>query len=220
MQEDPLKALRWEKRLDEATRLLADGKTSEARDLYQALLEERPNAAKALHGLALTHVQDGEMEKGESCLHQALQAENDVPERWNDLGEVLRLQGKVDDAVAAYEQALALKPDFSVAMSNCGVALYALGQLERAAEMFAQAIAIEPDSPFAYNNLGVLYECQGKFEQALQHYEMAVRLKHDFAAALANYDKLIHDRPDLLQASLGRMLNDIQAKRQDRGLDE
>jgi protein O-GlcNAc transferase len=62
-----------------------------------------------------------------------------------NLGNVLKEQGKLDDAVAHYHRALGLKPGFAEAHNNLGNALKKQGKLDEAAAQYERALALKQD---------------------------------------------------------------------------
>ena len=54
-----------------------------------------------------------------------------MPRRTNNLGNALRDQGKLEEAIASYRQALRLKPDYAEAYNNLGIALRIRGSSTR-----------------------------------------------------------------------------------------
>ncbi|MFQ5545679.1 MAG: FkbM family methyltransferase, partial [Acidiferrobacterales bacterium] len=67
------------------------------------------------------------------CYQQALTLKPDFAEAHNNLGNALKEQGKLTEAIAAYRQALALKPDFTDAHSNLLLCLHYGADTEPAA---------------------------------------------------------------------------------------
>ena len=61
------------------------------------------------------------------------------------MGNVLKDQGKLEEAIEAYKKALSLKPDYADAYNNMGNALKDQGKLEEAIEAYKKALSIKPD---------------------------------------------------------------------------
>ena len=61
------------------------------------------------------------------------------------MGNALKDQGKLDEAIEFYNKAISIKPDFAEAYYNMGNALKAQGKLEEAIEAFNKAISLKPD---------------------------------------------------------------------------
>ncbi|NWG32132.1 MAG: tetratricopeptide repeat protein [Rhodocyclaceae bacterium] len=210
MSNDPLKTLRLQKRLDAAAVALVEGRLEEAQAIYGQILAEEPGHAPALHGLGVLHVRAGRPDAGEQCLRQAVEAEPESPRLLNDLGEALRLQGKKAEARAVYDEALRLDPEDAQLHNNLG-ALLLEDDPESARQHFLDAIRLAPEDPHAYNNLGVLLEHQGRHADALACYEAAVTVDPAYQVALENHRALLGKHPELLEASLNRLLAQAEA---------
>ena len=62
------------------------------------------------------------------------------------MGNALKEQGKLEEAIESYNKALSLKPDSAEAYNNMGVTLKEQGKLEEAIEAYNKALAIKPRS--------------------------------------------------------------------------
>ena len=56
----------------------------------------------------------------------------DYADAYNNMGNALKEQGKLEEAIEAYNKALAIKPDYADAYNNMGNALKEQGKLEEA----------------------------------------------------------------------------------------
>ena len=99
------------------------------------------------------------------------------------MGNALKEQGKLEEAIEAYNKALAIKPDYAEAYNNMGDALQEQGKLEEAIEAYNKALAIKPDYADAYYNMGIALKEQGKLEEAIEAYNKALAIMPDYASA-------------------------------------
>lgn len=93
------------------------------------------------------------------------------------LGDLYRVSGQYQEAMARYEQALALNPRWVDALSGKALLLSAIGDTAGAEQQFKLAIELEPGYWQNYMLYGgFLYEA-GKFSLAARHFERAAQLK-------------------------------------------
>jgi Flp pilus assembly protein TadD len=211
MKIDPLEKVRLNKRTEQAHARMMEGDREGAREIFKEILLQNPGYPAALHGVGVLNAEQGEVEEAERWLRQAIDADSDNALPWNDLGEVLRMLGRGDEAIAAYRRALELDPNFLSALNNLAVALAGKGDLDEAKRCLRQAIDCDPMDPHPYNNLGVILEIEGQIEEALHCYEKAVKFKHDFEEAKQNYADLLQRNPDKLLQAMGRLLDDAKS---------
>jgi tetratricopeptide (TPR) repeat protein len=57
------------------------------------------------------------------------------------MGNALKEQGKLEEAIEAYNKALSIKPDYAEAYNNMGNALKEQGKLEEAIEAYNKALS-------------------------------------------------------------------------------
>ncbi len=101
----------------------------------------------------------------------------------NNLGTVLQLQGKLDDAINHYRIALQFDPDDADVHKNLGNALSTQGKTEEAIKHLTESLRIKPDQLNTHPKLGNLLQSKGKLDEAISHYRQALRIKPDFAKA-------------------------------------
>ncbi len=83
---------------------LNQNKLDTAAFMFNGILEERPNYAHALHGIALVNAQRGKFEEAISLHKQAIATLNE-PAFFESLGEVYQAIGNVDEATRSYDRA-------------------------------------------------------------------------------------------------------------------
>ena len=119
------------------------------------------------------------------------------PHAWmayNNLGEVLVTQGKLDQGIEYYKKCLAIKPDHAKAYNNLGSVYAIKGRVDEAITEFERALSINPYYSKAHNNLGSAYIVKGRLDEAISEYKRALAIEPDNAKAhnnlaLAYYSK-------------------------------
>jgi len=102
-----------------------------------------------------------------------------------NLGQALREQGRLDEALASYERALSLAPARSpgytaVINNSIGLVLTREGRTAEARQRFAAAVLSNPAFAEARSNLGNALAAEGHAAEATDHYREAIRLKPDY----------------------------------------
>src|ERR1700719_1951614 len=85
---------------------------------------------------------------------QPVASKPDGADAFVNRGNMLREQGRYDEALASYEQAIALEPHHADAYFNRGTAFRELKRHEEALASFDRVIALRPNYVRAFNNRG------------------------------------------------------------------
>jgi len=133
-------------------------------------------------------------------IQRAIALRPNYAEAHNNLGNALRDNGQLDEAVAACRQAIALRPNYPKAHNNLGNALAEKGQLTEAIAAFRQAIALRPNYPEAYSNLGNALAEKGQLDEAVAAYRQAIALRPNYADAHNNLGNTLRDYGQLDEA--------------------
>jgi FkbM family methyltransferase len=96
---------------------------------------------------------------------------------WNNMGVILRRQGKRKAAVACYRRAVAIKGNDPTHHSNLGNVLRDLGLLEEAERHGARAVALARDNSGAHHNYGLILQDLGRHAEAIAEFDEAIRLE-------------------------------------------
>jgi protein O-mannosyl-transferase len=104
----------------------------------------------------------------------------------NNLGIVLRNEGKIPEAIELYRESLRYDPDFPETHNNLGVALKQEGKLDEAIAEYNIALRLKPDYADARNDLGNALRAQGNLPQAIEQYDLAIQDEPEFAEAYFN----------------------------------
>ena len=104
--------------LRKALHLHQAGDTDRAKSLYNKVLTIVPDDADALHLLGLIEHQDGNLLAARQLIDRAILHEPAHPFFYNNLGNVLKDLGLLEDALRSYRQAIVLKADYREAYHN------------------------------------------------------------------------------------------------------
>jgi len=98
-------------------------------------------------------------------------------------GQILKAEGRLDDAIAEYERALALDPNAASALAALGSTYFWLRQPEKAIEFMDKAIRLSPHDP----ELSFWYSTKSWAHLALQQYDQAIEWARRSIAINPNY---------------------------------
>jgi protein O-GlcNAc transferase len=145
--------------------------------------------------------------KAESVLRDAVAHHPGNAALWCNLGNVLALRGRRDEAAASWRRALAIRPDLVEAELALALELRMAGQGDEAVAMLERAIARRPDMAELHYNLGVTYFHARKHGLAIAALERALainpRLRRavvqlaQAAQAICDWDKVDRALPAL-----------------------
>lgn len=83
-----------------------------------------------------------------------------------DQAQVLKDEGKLDEAVAKLHEALAVDSNFALAHAALAVILGRLGRHEEAIQHGLKVCELEPDDPFSFTAMSVTYQRAGRIPEA------------------------------------------------------
>ena len=93
------------------------------------------------------------------------------------MGDFLRIQGNLDEAIVESRTAVQLKPSSFESHTNLGNALSDQGKLDEAIAEYRHALRLQPDLALCHFNLGVGLSHLGKLDEACSEYKTALRLE-------------------------------------------
>lgn len=121
----------------------------------------------------------------------------------NNLANIKREQGFIDEATRLYLKALEVFPEFAAAHSNLASVLQQQGKLNEALIHYREAIRIQPTFADAYSNMGNTLKEMQDVPGALQCYSRAIQINPGFADAHSNLASIHKDSgniPDAIQS--------------------
>ena len=142
--------------------------------------------------LGLAYQKRGDLEKAEEYLRMAVRKRPDYAEGHNNLGNLLSLQGKSDEAIREYEKAIAIvtysTPEY--AYYNMGREYVRLNDLPKAEAMYKRAIALRPSFGEAYEALALTQSEKGEWKEAAGTLERLVNVAPSYAPAWMELGRL------------------------------
>jgi tetratricopeptide (TPR) repeat protein len=198
--------------LDQALALadqhLQAGRLAAAEALCRDILHARPDSAPALHLLGIIVFQVGKLPEAIDLVRRATVVDGSVALYHCNLGEMCRLAGQRDAALAAGRRALAINPDLPQALNNVGIVHYERDEFDEAVAHYRRATALAPEYAEAFSNLGNALRAREKYDEALAAYRQALQLRPDYADALNNMGTALRDmgRPQEAETAYQRSL--------------
>lgn len=115
-------------------------------------------------------------------------------------GNILKLQGRLSEAIAYFKNALVLQPNSIESATNLAVTLHQTGDLAEAATYYQRAIEIDPNCAQAQNNLGILLQDRGNIAEAVSCFQKAIALNPVYVKALNNLGATLQQQGELQSA--------------------
>lgn len=135
---------------------------------------------------------------------QALRREiqnNPGSRQFYQLGELLRREGELTEAVEVLRGGLAHHPRYVAAWVSLGRALLDLQELSQGRQAFRQALDLDPTNPVAWRLLGEALLGLGLRSEALEAFEHALALVPGDEVLASAVESLKGEAPDVSQAS-------------------
>jgi len=169
--------------LPQAIALQAQGRLSEAEQLYLRLLGSDFRRFEALYGLGVIRLQQNNFTEAHQLFRQAIKTNKKSADAHHYLGFALTGLKQTEAAIRAFEKALVMRPAFPEAHNNLGHALQVSGRLNEAIVHYKKALRLNPDYAEAHNNLGNALHLLGQSQEALAHYQNALAARPEYAEA-------------------------------------
>ncbi|MEV4783198.1 XrtA/PEP-CTERM system TPR-repeat protein PrsT [Burkholderia sp. LMU1-1-1.1] len=142
------------------------GKPELARQGYRDALAKNPAYAPALVGMAVLAVNDKDSQGAAVLIDQAIKSDARNAEAWRFKGEMLRYEGKWDEADACFDKVLAIKPDDRAAYLQKATLAIAARKFELAGQHLQAARKLAPGNVMVTYTQALLDVSQGKNEAA------------------------------------------------------
>jgi len=139
----------------------------------------------------------------ESLWRNVAEARPNNARAFENLGTVLMVERRIEEAIPEYRQAVALDPDFVSARNNLANALSQTQRHEEAIGHYAEVLRVDPLHPEAHINRAHAFDRLGRTREAIEAYRAATRLDPTkvtpkfLARAHANLASVLANQGDL-----------------------
>jgi tetratricopeptide (TPR) repeat protein len=144
----------------------------------------------------LTWKQSGMYANAETLYRTTIRKNPDCCMAYNNLGILLAVMGRTDEAMAHYQKTLEINPNYSDALYNLGLLLGKMGRTDEAMAHYQNALKLNPNDAETHNNLGILLANMGRANEAIAHFQKALEIDPNLAQA--------HNNLGILQTQVGR----------------
>jgi tetratricopeptide (TPR) repeat protein len=158
------------------------GRLPQAEQLYRQVLAMQPNHPWAIQLLGMIAHQVGNSQLAIQLIRRAISIEPNA-DFYNNLGEILRTTGAIEEAQVCLEKCIQLNPRFAAAYNNLGEIYRDRKDLKQAAVLYRKAIELDPSDPGPYNNLGIATHDLGDPISAIELYQRSLSLREQLGGA-------------------------------------
>jgi tetratricopeptide (TPR) repeat protein len=157
-------------------------------------------------GLATQLRKQGRFAESVRLLEEVLKERKDFAKAYDQLVEIYRSQGLIDDALQVFERAYTANPGNFLFISAYGVALVKHGRYQKGAEILERSLGLYEQDAEVWNSLGVAYGNLGDPEKARENFGRAL--------AMAPTDAIFNDNIGTLYVTMAVKTKNPELARQ------
>ncbi len=165
-----------ERMLEAGDALIKENHFDEAKNLFESVIQVKPNSARAWHGLGLIAIQKGDREKAIQNMLQAVGRNRQFLEAYRSLLALFEENEDWENVLRIARILNEESPDNPRYALKVALACLALNKLEDAEAFFRKVIRLSPRLAAAYKGLGDVYIRQEDYDAAMENYHKAIDL--------------------------------------------
>ena len=150
---------------------LEAGRIDAAERMIGHVLAALPNQPEALHTKGLIHFRRNRIAEAADLMERSIALGSGKATHYRNLSEVLRVQCRLDEAVAAGRRAITLDPADPLGPFNLAMVLFDRMEVDACIAAARHAIDLRPNLPQAHMKLGQALLMKGDFAAGWEHYE-------------------------------------------------
>jgi len=166
---------------------------SQAKELYQKLMQLIPNDTQVLTNLGTIEIQLGNIKEGIKLIKDSIKILPNQSHALSNLANALLEIGQPKDALNFYKKAITINSKQDFLYYNQGRAYSALKLYKEAIESYSAAINLNDHSSLAFNNRGILFHQLKNFDRAMEDFNTVINLQPHFAEGFYNRGRLKND---------------------------
>jgi arylsulfatase A-like enzyme/Flp pilus assembly protein TadD len=183
--DDPKRLIEIDAALHRALDAAGAGRPADAAQIYQQVIDRRPDMAIAYRHLALLAWQQGDGARAIGVLRQAVARGVTDARLLAQLGEYLTDAGHVAEGIRILEPVAKNPAADADALNALGIAYARAGRRDEAKRVFERLLTVLPGSSAPLENLGVLALEQGDAAGAAGYFDRAIAASPDSSRAHA-----------------------------------
>lgn len=176
------------------------GKIFDAEKIALSLSKNFPQHSFSWKVLAAIYAQTNRKKESLEVNLKVVTLSPNDPEAYNNLANIQKDLGYVNDAILSYEKAISLNPNYAEAFNNLAVCFQENEQLEEAKINYQKAISLNSNYVQAYNNLGVLLKDQDNLDDAIICFKKVIKIKPNYSPAFNNLGLVLQNSGDVENA--------------------
>lgn len=155
---------------------LSNQAVTEFQEAQKAAPEKDPNIHLFWARMGEAYDLAGRNDEAINAYQQAVTAKPDNAGYYNNLGNVLAREGKIEDAKAAYTKSAELDPpNAGLAWRNFGISLYQVGRMTDAVEPLEKATTADPKNAQGWYLLGACLVASAEYKQVGDKMEVTLK---------------------------------------------
>jgi len=169
----------------------------EAERICRLILAEKPQDFQVLHLLAVLEHLAGRNDMAIQLLNQVINLDPNYSQAYSNLGNILKNEDRLEEAIAHYQKAIELEPNNSSNYSNLGFIFFQKSQIESAIANYQKSLSLDPSNPKINFNLGVAWQNKEDLSKAITYYQKVINLEPDYTQAYNNLGFIFQEQGNL-----------------------
>ncbi len=164
------------------------------------LIQINPFNSDAIYSLAMCYLEIFNYKNSEKYFNIYLDFDAFSKTAWLYLGESLKHQNKINQAIKAYEYSIAIDPKFIYAYINKANILADDKKIDQAIETYKDCLYYNSKNAKILTYLGELYEEIKKYDKAIESYKKAIDIDKNLAEAWFGIGIINYYKNDLFES--------------------